>query len=65
MPVSNSPTTIRRSLDALLADKQMTSDEAKTLLSTIREGGISKASNNPLFEPTHARVDTRVRLDYR
>ncbi len=50
MPVSNSPTTIRRSLDALLADKQMTSDEAKTLLSTIREGGISKAEVNEVVE---------------
>ena len=50
MPVSNSPTTIRRSLDALLADKKMTSDEANTLLTTMREGGISKAEVNEVVE---------------
>ena len=42
MPVSNSPTTIRRSLDNLLADKQMTSQEADTLLEQIRAGGVSR-----------------------
>jgi len=41
---------IRRSLDALLSDKQMTSDEAKTLLSQIREGGVSKAEVNEVVE---------------
>ena len=50
MPVSNSPTTIRRSLDALLADKQMTSEEATTLLSQIREGGVSTAEVNEVVE---------------
>lgn len=50
MPVSNSPTTIRRSLDALLADKQMTSEEVTTLLGQIREGGVSKAEVNEVVE---------------
>ena len=50
MPVSNSPTTIRRSLDNLLADKQMTSEEADTLLEQIRAGGVSKAEVNEVVE---------------
>lgn len=50
MPISNSPTTIRRSLDDLLADNSITSKEADSLLAQIRDGGVSMAEVNEVVE---------------
>ena len=49
MPVTNSPTALRSTLDQILTDKNLTQEEAQSLLTQLKADGTSSVELNGIF----------------
>ena len=50
MPIANSPTPLRSTLDQILSDKSLTQEEAKSLLTQLKTDGSSSVEINEVVE---------------